>query len=460
MKINKVGVTIKILAIIIIGLTGCSKGSISKSSADNSAMKEDPLVLTPSGYKLQSHVRYLPPNHDLTEASGRLLEIDHTSKRVINDFGEVSVKQSSSQDSTRSFGNNFDVLGINVPKTNLSSPTDNGWVTFAQWQNTTGTPIKSFITEWNVPPAPETNHGQTLFLFNALEDGQGFFDPTGDQHIIQPVLQWGTSAAGGGAYWSVTNWYGPGTNGIYFFGDLYQVVVGTGLEGVITFLGQNGNLYDYNSSFIGFPGNSEYTMLNVPEMNWTYETLEVYNVQASTDYPEATANFPISYEAMSSIQLTLTTGANAPLNWTKYNEITEYGQQTVIATNGSPNGVVDMYYKTPPGLTGTSTYNSNNQTGTGTITAKSGTIVNIEAYSGGSIDGPPNYITTITIPGALSPSGSYTLNSSGQMVVTASFPVSGEVVASFVMPASGSVTYSGIFTERPPYIGNGGFLVY
>jgi hypothetical protein len=458
MKISKLGVTI--LSIAIIGLTGCSKGSISKSSAANSATREDPLVLTPFGYKLQSHVHYLPPDHDLTEASGRLLEIDHASKRVINDFGEVSVRQSLSHDSMRSTGNNVDVRGIVVPKTNLSSPTDNGWVTFAQWHNTTGTPIKSFVTDWVVPPAPTTNHGQTIYLFNALEDGLGVFDATDTQHIIQPVLQWGPSNAGGGALWTITNWYGPGPTGNYFYGDLDTVAVGTGLQGVITFVGQNGNAYDYNSSFTGFPANSQYTMLNVPEMNWTYETLEVYNVQSSTDYPTATAAYPLLDVPMNNIQLTLTTGANAPLNWTKYNLLTEYGQQTVIATNGSPNGAVDIYYGTLPGLTGTSTYNSNNQTGSGTITAKSGTIVNVQAYSGGSIAGPPNYITAITIPGALSPAGSYTLNSSGQMVVTASFASSGEVEASFVMPASGSVTYSGIFTERPPYIGNGGFLVY
>jgi hypothetical protein len=41
--------------------------------------------------------------------------------------------------------------------------------------------ISSFTATWEVPPLPETDHGQTIFLFNAVQN----YSNT----ILQPVLQ-------------------------------------------------------------------------------------------------------------------------------------------------------------------------------------------------------------------------------------------------------------------------------
>lgn len=58
----------------------------------------------------------------------------------------------------------------------------------------------SVSAKWTVPAAPKFN-GATVFLFPSIE-------PNNDgKAIVQPVLQWGVSAAGGGNYWTVAGWF-------------------------------------------------------------------------------------------------------------------------------------------------------------------------------------------------------------------------------------------------------------
>lgn len=73
-------------------------------------------------------------------------------------------------------------------------------ITPADFCMTGSSPISSFATTWKVPAAPTTNHQQTIFLFNSIEPASG-------NAILQPVLQYGPSAAGGGSYWAVASWY-------------------------------------------------------------------------------------------------------------------------------------------------------------------------------------------------------------------------------------------------------------
>jgi hypothetical protein len=65
------------------------------------------------------------------------------------------------------------------------------------------------MTDWDqiqavlqVPTAPWTQTTQTVYFFpgvqSTLDGGCG---------ILQPVLQWGTSPAGGGEYWTIASWW-------------------------------------------------------------------------------------------------------------------------------------------------------------------------------------------------------------------------------------------------------------
>ncbi|KAJ7466580.1 hypothetical protein B0H11DRAFT_2307187 [Mycena galericulata] len=115
------------------------------------------------------------------------------------------------------------------------TPEETGWVTYANWLNT-GTPIGSFGTTWTVPPVPATWHGQTLFLFNSIE-------PSTFDAIMQPVLQYGGSAAGGGEFWAVATWYLYGDN--TFFTTPIAVNPGQVLNGGIQLVGT----YSYLAQF-------------------------------------------------------------------------------------------------------------------------------------------------------------------------------------------------------------------
>lgn len=101
--------------------------------------------------------------------------------------------------------------------------TVNGWVEYADW-TATETP-GNMATTWHVPDVPANDVGQTVFYFPSYE-------PTNGQAIVQPVLQYGVSAAGGGSYWAIASWWvGPG--GAARHSSLLQVQPGDTIRGTI-----------------------------------------------------------------------------------------------------------------------------------------------------------------------------------------------------------------------------------
>jgi hypothetical protein len=87
-----------------------------------------------------------------------------------------------------------------------------GWIAYTYWSNpNTSKPITDFSTNWTVPSVPSKQSSQTIFLFNGVQDGT-----TASSYTMQPVLQWGPSAAGGGKQ-CIPRWTG---------GYLLQVIPG------------------------------------------------------------------------------------------------------------------------------------------------------------------------------------------------------------------------------------------
>jgi hypothetical protein len=76
-------------------------------------------------------------------------------------------------------------------------PTINGWVEATQWDDKNQN-VDFIDGDWTVPSNPATNGG-TIFFFNGIE-------PSVQTYILQPVLQYGSSAAGGGNYWAIASW--------------------------------------------------------------------------------------------------------------------------------------------------------------------------------------------------------------------------------------------------------------
>ena len=105
-----------------------------------------------------------------------------------------------------------------VNNTELSGWQD-GYIAYAAWLNThaSSSQISYFNTTWSVPPAPATYNGQLVYLYTGMK-------PADYGAILQPILQYGVSPAGGGAYWSVANWYVTETDAYYT--SLVDVAVG------------------------------------------------------------------------------------------------------------------------------------------------------------------------------------------------------------------------------------------
>jgi hypothetical protein len=276
----------------------------------------DDLVLTPGGYRPKSVVQALEPGHRVSGANGRLRVLKPDGS-VVTDLGPLPVRPGDAP---------LQPANVSVPKEKVPG-LGVGWITYASWLNT-GKPITSFKTTWMVPPAPTTQSGQTIFIFNGIQNST---------MIYQPVLQWGPSAAGGGNYWAVASWYVDGGGGPAFHGSLIPVNVGQNLLGVMTLTGQSGSDFSYNCQFQGI-ANSGYPIENVQQLTWCIETLECYGLTKCSDYPGGPRT------AMTAIEIKTTAG-EADLKWQANDPVTDCGQHTVIVSNASPGGEVDIFYR-------------------------------------------------------------------------------------------------------------------
>jgi hypothetical protein len=214
-----------------------------------------------------------------------------------------------------------------IEKMPVAPFSDSGWITYASWLNRTGKPVTSFTTTWAVPPAPTAYTGQTLFMFNSIE-------PTSGNAILQPVLQYGSSAAGGGNYWAVASWYVVGSQAYY--SSLVKVSVGQSLIGVINFVSKTTKKFNYSCAFTGISG-TDFSINQIPQLTWCTETLEVYGVTQCSQFPNT------AFTQMSGINLRTKAGTPS-MSWGITNAQTSCGVQTTVVTDGATNAAVDIYY--------------------------------------------------------------------------------------------------------------------
>ncbi|KAJ7289878.1 hypothetical protein C8J57DRAFT_1278584 [Mycena rebaudengoi] len=163
-----------------------------------------------------------------------------------------------------------------------AAPVD-GRVAFAYFLNPRFSVISSFTSTWEVPPLPETDHGQTIYLFNAVQN----FSNT----ILQPVLQYGPSPAGGGhCFWAVASFFLDGVN--LFHTPLVRKSPGETLNGALTLRSfiSSESVFNYTSQFSNIPGTT--LNMSVPaQLNVAAVTLEAYNITALSDYPAGATVF-------------------------------------------------------------------------------------------------------------------------------------------------------------------------
>jgi hypothetical protein len=283
----------------------------------------DKLVLTPGGFRPSSFVKSVEPDHGITVLdTGVFAKLNLATNTVTEIVSPPAALHAQ-----------FAAHGPGgAPAAALAPPPaafPNGWQTYAWWDSADQS-ITYFSTEWSVPSAPSTSSGQTIFLFNGIQNtGTGY-------GILQPVLQWGSSGAGGGAYWTVASWY-VASSGQAFHTNLIRVDPGTKLQGVMTQTSVAGALYNYSCTFQGI-ANTTLPVTNIAPLHWANETLECYGLTKCSDMPAAAGT------AMDAIEIRL--GAAHPtLQWTPVDAVTNCGQHTVVARNANPNGEVVLYYK-------------------------------------------------------------------------------------------------------------------
>lgn len=269
-------------------------------------------VLTPVGWVRKSQVHHVETGEYLSGDGNRLRKYDRQGK-VVADYGVIEQKSGNTP-----FYPNNTKAGKDI------FPLGSGWITYTYWTNSSTTPISYFNTNWTVPPAPAVNSGQTIFLFNGLQNAN---------NILQPVLQWGPSAAGGGNYWAIANWY-VGNNTVY--SNLIPVTSGTNLQGIMSLIGGSGSRYSYTSAFAGYPSIT-LTVNNIPKLYWAAESLEAYGVASCSNYPNTAKT------RLSAIELRVGS-LQAPLSWGVANAVTDCGQHATVVSQGTPNGIVDIYY--------------------------------------------------------------------------------------------------------------------
>jgi hypothetical protein len=170
------------------------------------------------------------------------------------------------------------VSEVNVPG-HVPSPPFSGWVEDSQVDLSLSSSdnVDWEAGLWYVPSAPSANGG-LIFLFNGIA-------PTAQNWILQPVLQYGTSAAGGGNYWAIASWL-VGTSA--YHSPLVTVKSGDELDGY-TEQTATGSTLDYTSEAYDL-SSGKYSWISITSsgLHWTvaYEgVLEVYYVNSCSELP-------------------------------------------------------------------------------------------------------------------------------------------------------------------------------
>jgi hypothetical protein len=96
-------------------------------------------------------------------------------------------------------------FGSKGPTSDGGGPGSTGAIEYAEQNATISDPFDKIYGYMNVPSAPTVN-GSTLYYWQGLQSGE-FSPPPYGCGILQPVLQWGSSPAGGGNYWGMAAWW-------------------------------------------------------------------------------------------------------------------------------------------------------------------------------------------------------------------------------------------------------------
>ncbi len=158
---------------------------------------------------------------------------------------------------------------------------ENGWVEAGQWNVplAANDDIDYLAGSWTVPQYPAEN-GALIYLFNGIE-------PAGGSWILQPVLQYGVSPAGGGDTWAVASWLVSSNQALH--SPLETVYPGNSIKGYMEMTGISGNTKSWEvEAKDATTGADSYFSAHIPGQHWTSAyagVLEAYNVTSCAQFP-------------------------------------------------------------------------------------------------------------------------------------------------------------------------------
>lgn len=195
-------------ALFLLVVAGCAADGSESNSTAPAQQAENPadFVLTPSGYY----------HKDCVADVGDDATIDADGTTVTHADGTIEALPACTHPHYAS----LEDVAAGVIAGSDVEPTYTGWVNDDNKWATSW--FKKLVASWSVPTSPPHYGGQTIFLWPG-------FEPNGVAAVVQPVLQYGPSAAGGGAYWTIASWYC--TNASCPHSTLKRVGVGDVIEG-------------------------------------------------------------------------------------------------------------------------------------------------------------------------------------------------------------------------------------
>ena len=219
-----------------------------------------------------------------------------------------------------------------------TNPQD-GWVTYAECEAFVHNPTPTYFSaEWTVLSPPLKKSDQLIYIFDGLSGTHSFYDGSTITYIIQPVLQWGPSPAGGGNYWAICNWFVT-NKGQYFHDSLIRVTPGDKLQGIVKVISHSDSTYTYNSRFLGYGNGLD--IHNSKALDRGYLALETYGVR---DCKENPADEKIK---MFNIQM-IVNDDYPPFKWHIFNIITNCRAFTNVINESSRNGEINIHFHKPP----------------------------------------------------------------------------------------------------------------
>jgi hypothetical protein len=201
-------------ALLLAGAAACSGAGDRSTSRSKAAVTDTTPVITPFGLISAGCVAEVGANDVVTATDTPPCPAPSAGDDAGTGDDAGNVGDDAGDD-----GEAGDDGGASVPSFRV-----NGWVEYADW-TAARTPGR-LATTWHVPDVPANDVGQTLFYFPSYE-------PSSGNAIVQPVLQYGVSAAGGGSYWAIASWW-VGPNGAARHSSLLQVNPGDTIRGTMT----------------------------------------------------------------------------------------------------------------------------------------------------------------------------------------------------------------------------------